>query len=100
MRTKENVPNNCPNTVLSGRQHSPASGPPTTNQDISRNYYFVYNYSHFIGLINVALEPAFAWLIVELLKLNDYTPLDATVSPFLDFDPHTNKIILYAELLS
>ncbi|MFM7978860.1 MAG: hypothetical protein ACKPKO_06050, partial [Candidatus Fonsibacter sp.] len=24
-------------------------------------------------------------------------PLDTTVSPFLDFDPHTNKIILYAD---
>ncbi|MFM7977900.1 MAG: hypothetical protein ACKPKO_01180, partial [Candidatus Fonsibacter sp.] len=30
-------------------------------------------------------------LITDLLKLKDYTPLDATVSPFLDFDPHTNK---------
>ena len=51
-------------------------------------------------MINVALEAAFSLLIVELLKLNDYTPLDATVSPFLDFDPRTNKNILYAEFFS
>ena len=41
-----------------------------------------------------------ALLIVDILKLNDYTPLDATVSPFLHFDPHTNTIILYVEFLS
>ena len=39
-------------------------------------------------------------MITDLLKLNDYTPLDATVSPFLDFDPHTNKINLYAEFFA
>ncbi|MFM7986977.1 MAG: hypothetical protein ACKPKO_47455 [Candidatus Fonsibacter sp.] len=33
----------------------------------------------------------------DLLNFIDYTPLDATVSPFLDFDPHTNKIISYAQ---
>ncbi len=28
------------------------------------------------------------------------TPLDATVSPFFDSDPHTNRIILYAVFFS
>ncbi|MFM7987445.1 MAG: hypothetical protein ACKPKO_49845, partial [Candidatus Fonsibacter sp.] len=28
------------------------------------------------------------------------TPLDTTVSPFLDFDPHTNKISLYADFFA
>ncbi|MFM7983860.1 MAG: hypothetical protein ACKPKO_31500, partial [Candidatus Fonsibacter sp.] len=51
-------------------------------------------------MINVALETAFNLLIVDLLRLDDYTPLDTTVSPFLDFDPHTNKIILYAEFFA
>ncbi|MFM7985039.1 MAG: hypothetical protein ACKPKO_37540, partial [Candidatus Fonsibacter sp.] len=67
---------------------------------ITSNYYYVYNYNHLIGMINVALETVINLLITDVLKLNDYTPLDATVSPFLDFDPHTNKAILYAEFLS
>ena len=44
-------------------------------------------------MVNVALEAAFTLLAVDLLKINDYTPLDATVSPFLDLDPHTNNFI-------
>ncbi|MFM7980862.1 MAG: hypothetical protein ACKPKO_16245, partial [Candidatus Fonsibacter sp.] len=71
-----------------------------SKQDITSHYYYVYNYNHFIGMINVALETAFNLLITDLLNVNYYTPLDATVSTFLDFDPHTNKIILYAESFS
>ena len=80
---------------------APLPAPPITNQYITSNYYYVYNYSHVIGMISVALEKGILIiLLLSYLKLNDYTPLDATVSPFLDFDPHTNKLILYAELLS
>ena len=51
-------------------------------------------------MINLALETAFNVLIVDLLRLEDNTPLDTTVSPFLDFDPHTNKNILYADFFA
>ena len=30
--------------------------PPIANQDMTSNYYNVYNYSHLIGMIKVALE--------------------------------------------
>ncbi|MFM7983603.1 MAG: hypothetical protein ACKPKO_30185, partial [Candidatus Fonsibacter sp.] len=74
--------------------------PPINKQDLTSNYYYVYNYNHYVGMINVALETAFNLLIVDLLKLGDNTPLDTTVSPFLDVDPHTNKIILYADFFA
>ena len=51
-------------------------------------------------MINVALETAFNLLIVDILRLDDNIPLDTTVSPFLDFDRHTNKIILYADFFA
>ena len=73
---------------------------PINKQDITSNYYYVYYYNHFIGMINVALETAFNLLITDILKLNDYTPLDATVSPFLDFDHHRNTMIFYDEFFA
>ena len=79
---------------------APLPEPPINKQDLTSNYYYVYNYNHFIGMINLALETAFNLLIVDLLRLDDHTPLDTTVSPFLDFDPHTNKIILYADFFA
>ena len=52
-----------------------------------------------IALIDCGTN-TFNLLIVDLLRLDDHTPLDTTLSPFLDFDPHTNKIILYADFFA
>ncbi|MFM7986271.1 MAG: hypothetical protein ACKPKO_43855, partial [Candidatus Fonsibacter sp.] len=79
---------------------TPVPAPPFIKQDLTNNYYYVYKYNNFIGMINVALETAFNLLITDLLTITYYTPLDATVSPFLDFDPHTNKNSLYAEFFA
>ncbi|MFM7987947.1 MAG: hypothetical protein ACKPKO_52400, partial [Candidatus Fonsibacter sp.] len=76
---------------------APVPAPPINKQALTNNYSYVYNYNLFIGMINVALETTISLPIVDLLRLDDYTLLDATVSPFLDFDPHTNKFILYAD---
>ncbi|MFM7989492.1 MAG: hypothetical protein ACKPKO_60280, partial [Candidatus Fonsibacter sp.] len=63
-------------------------------------YYYVYNYNNFIGMTNLALETAFNLIIVDLNRLDYRTTLETTVSLFLDFDPHTNKIILYADFFA
>ncbi|MFM7989029.1 MAG: phage minor capsid protein, partial [Candidatus Fonsibacter sp.] len=79
---------------------APLPEPPINKQDLTSNYYYVYNYNHFIGMINLALETAFNLLIVDLLRLDYNTPLATTVSPFLDFDPHTNTNIFYADFFA
>ncbi|MFM7985453.1 MAG: phage minor capsid protein, partial [Candidatus Fonsibacter sp.] len=79
---------------------APVPEPPINKQDLTSNYYYVHNYNHLMGMINLALETAFSLLIVDLLRLDNNTPLDTTVSPLLDFDPHKNKIILYADFFA
>ena len=37
----------------------PIPAPPLIQQDISSKYYYVYNYSHFIEMVNAALQTAF-----------------------------------------
>ncbi|MFM7983994.1 MAG: hypothetical protein ACKPKO_32185, partial [Candidatus Fonsibacter sp.] len=48
----------------------------------------------------LALETAFNLITTDLIRLDYHTSFETTVSPFLDFDPHTNKIILYADFFS
>ncbi|MFM7979144.1 MAG: phage minor capsid protein, partial [Candidatus Fonsibacter sp.] len=80
---------------------APVPEPPINKQDLTSNYYYVYNYTHFIVMINLALEEtAFTLICVDLLRLDYHTTLETTVSPFLDFDPHTNKTILYADFFA
>ncbi|MFM7985367.1 MAG: hypothetical protein ACKPKO_39245, partial [Candidatus Fonsibacter sp.] len=38
---------------------APEPAPPLIQQDISSKYYYVYNYSHFIEMVNAALRTAF-----------------------------------------
>ena len=78
------------NTIQIGRR-------PTGGQDLSGTYYHVHNYTHFVNLVNKAL-------IIALNNLKSLLPTDAlgrtalyaTVAPYLDFDPTTNRVILHA----
>ncbi|MFM7978486.1 MAG: hypothetical protein ACKPKO_04145, partial [Candidatus Fonsibacter sp.] len=71
---------------------------PTGGQDLSGTYYHVHNYIHFINIINKALD-------VALHNLRSYMPqnkdgatlINAAVSPYLYFDPTTNRVILHAQ---
>jgi len=76
---------------------SPLPPPPTVKQDFSSKYYYIYNYRHFIDMINTALNTSFANLRDALPKIGGVSPLDATVAPYLDFDPLTNRVILHAD---
>ncbi|MFM7985138.1 MAG: phage minor capsid protein, partial [Candidatus Fonsibacter sp.] len=71
---------------------------PTGGQDLSGTYYHVHNYTHFINLINKALDSALSNLI-SYMPQNDQgaTILDYAVAPYLDFDPTTNRVILHAQ---
>ena len=69
---------------------APLPPPPYVKQDFSSKYYYIYNYRHFIDMINTALNTSFANLRDALPKIGGASPIDATVAPYLDFDPHTN----------
>ncbi len=72
---------------------APVPAPPTARQDASTTYYFVYNYQHFINLVNKAIETA--WLsLPSLLGSAWSSAFGNAVTPFLDFDVSTNRVIL------
>ena len=63
----------------------------------SKYYYYIYNYKHFIDLINNALKEALRRLTVSTPSITGTSVIDATVAPYLDFDPLTNRVILHAD---
>jgi len=48
-------------------------------------------------MINTALSTSFANLRDALPQIGGASPIDATVAPYLDFDPLTNRVILHAD---
>jgi hypothetical protein len=76
---------------------APLPPPPYVKQDFSSKYYYIYNYRHFVDMINTALSTSFENLRDALPKIGGASPIDATVAPYLDFDPLTNRVILHAD---
>ena len=68
---------------------APIPDPPLLSQYFSSKYYNVYNYTHFVRLINTAFQTAFTDLCTKV-PVGDTSPLFATVAPFIDFDAQTN----------
>ncbi|MFM7987992.1 MAG: phage minor capsid protein, partial [Candidatus Fonsibacter sp.] len=75
---------------------APEPAPPLVQQDISSKYYYVYNYSHFIEMVNAALRTAFNALRALVGPVAFDVP-KPTQPPYLDFDIITNRVILHAE---
>jgi hypothetical protein len=48
-------------------------------------------------MINTALSTSFENLRDALPKIGGASPIDATVAPYLDFDPLTNRVVLHAD---
>ena len=63
---------------------------PTTSQDLSSTYYYNYNYQHFIYLVNNAIQTAWNQVTMPISLRN------TIVSPWVDFDPATNRLFLSA----
>ena len=75
---------------------APLPAPPLIQQDISSKYYYVYNYRHFIEMVNAALQTAFEDLRTLVTPVTFDQP-KPTQPPYLDFDIITNRVILHAE---
>ena len=75
---------------------APIPDPPLLNQDFSSKYYYVYNYTYFVRLVNSALQEAFADLYNQV-PVGDASPLFATVAPYIDFCVQPNRVIMHAE---
>jgi hypothetical protein len=75
---------------------APVPAPPLIQQDISSKYYYVYNYSYFVEMVNAALRTAFLALRVAVTP-DVFDQPKVTLPPYLEFDHTTNRVILHAE---
>ena len=75
---------------------APVPAPPLIQQDISSKYYYVYNYSHFVEMVNAALKTAWLALRTAVTPVVFDLP-KPTLPPYLEFDNITNRVILHAE---
>ena len=62
---------------------APVPAPPLTTQDISSTYYYVFNYSNFVEMVNAALRTAFIALRAAVTPA--VFDLPPTLPPYLDF---------------
>jgi hypothetical protein len=81
---------------------APVPASPANGQDLSSNYYYVYNYQHFINLVNKALASAFNQCknAISLHSGNQkdfWTTLGRAVVPYFAFDVGTNRVTLHAD---
>ena len=70
---------------------------PTISQDLSGSYYYVYNYQHFVHLVNEAIQ--LAWSNLKDAQTEEVFDdlVGNTVVPWVDFDPGTNRLFLNAD---
>ena len=89
---------------------APVPASPMSGQDLSSNYYYVYNYQHFINLVNKALRLAFDQCksLIEQHVINGggtvsgpiktwWGYMSLAVVPYLVFDVDTNRVTLHAD---
>ena len=80
---------------------APLPPPPITSQDLSTNYYNVYNYQHFILLVNQAIVAAWANLYLDIKQKSSQAYWDSLVGisiiPFIEWDTSTNRILITAD---
>lgn len=90
---------------------APLPASPMTAQDLSTNYYYVYNYQHWIYLVNLAIINA--WNVLRVNWKANTTRTDADwvakvggeinasvgrtlIPPYIDFQTDTNRVVLSA----
>ena len=72
--------------------------PPLTAQDFSSNYYYVYNYQHFIRLVNDAFVAALFDLRYKTITTAGGTAAWVNAAaPYLEWDHNTCVASLYSE---
>ena len=78
---------------------TPTPAVPTTTQDLSSSYYHVYNYQHFIYLVNKAIEAAWSNLKSKFVAGGGlpFFNRTTTIPPWIDFDTDTNRLYINAD---
>ena len=70
---------------------------PLVEQDVSSSYYYVYNFQHFVDLLNTALAQAWSYLAAAIFNGEGAAYWKATVPPFFDIDSGKMTVVLNAD---
>jgi hypothetical protein len=78
---------------------------PQYKQDIATTYYYVYNYQHFVSLVNKALTEAWGNFKLDYVSKTNATTQtpwgdsqwEEIVIPYFIFDVSTNRVVLYVD---
>jgi len=81
-----------PQDLTSVIPSAPSSNSPTYSQVNTTGYYFVYNYTYFINLINTAFNQSMASVASQCDQLNIELP--TTNAPYISFDSQTQLCTL------
>ena len=70
---------------------------PLVEQDVSSSYYYVYNFQHFVDLLNTALAQAWSYLAAAIFNGEGAVFWKETVPPFFDIDSGKMTVVLNAD---
>ena len=76
---------------------APTPVQPLVQQDITSTYYYVYNFQHFVDLLNTALAQAWSNLAAAILAGEHATYWKSTVVPFFDIDTSKMTVVLHVD---
>jgi len=77
--------------------NAPNPTPPIVQQDLTSEYYFIYNFQHFVLMLNNALQTAFTSLNAQVVGAGGTLP--SALAPFMEFNPTTAEYTLNADVL-
>jgi hypothetical protein len=73
----------------------PVPSAPLVNQDVSTEYYYIYNYQYIIKMINKTVLDCFNGLAAAVVAAGGVMP--TTNVPFFEIDPSGFKSVLFAD---
>ena len=76
---------------------APLPPPPLTSQNVTSEYYYIYNFQYFIVLVNQAFINAFNGLKALVIAAGESLP--SNIPPFMEWDPIDCLAILDCDIL-
>jgi len=85
-------------TYVPQNTFEPVAKPPVTFQDITSDYYFVYNVQSIVQMMNTTLQTAFGNLKTAINALPGAPQLPTNNAPFFEYNPNNSTFILDADI--
>jgi hypothetical protein len=77
---------------------APVASAPTTYQDVSTTYYYIYSYQQWIKMINTALASCITALNASVVAAANGDVLPSTNAPFMIMDPNSFTTNMNADI--